>query len=111
MMIKQGEEYALYVSEIQAIPQGYERYSFIPPHNRYLLIYSDKPIEGAKKPFAKVDESQITLNKEEQRWLMECKLRINAEFIKNRACEFTEAVDKFLEVFERELQKEQGEEE
>ena len=96
--------YKLYAGEIQDVPKGV-KYSFVPSHLQYLLLYSNVYPEPQEN-FVEIDETQVELTAEETTWLMQCKMAINAAHIQSHKEEYIDAFDAWLDVFEAELKKE-----
>lgn len=98
--------YKLYAGEIQDVPKGV-KYSFVPSHLQYLLLYSNVYPEPQEN-FVEIDETQVELTAEETTWLMQCKLAINAAHIQSHKEEYIDAFDAWLDAFEAELKKERS---
>lgn len=104
-MAEEVKKYRLYAGLVQDIPQGV-KYSCIPSHHQYLLIYADTPPEP-KENFILQDEAvEVTLNREEKSWLTACKLEINTQVMREREKEYSSALNSFLDILEEELNKE-----
>ena len=93
--------YKLYAGEIQEVPQN-AKYSLIPSHHQYLLIYSDIPPEP-KEDFVCIDNLVTEFTAEEMMWLAKCKMQVNAEEVKRNREAMEQLLDSFLDVFEQEL--------
>lgn len=93
--------YKLYAGEIQEVPQN-AKYSLIPSHHQYLLIYSDIPPEPQEN-FVCIDNLVTEFTAEEMMWLAKCKMQVNAEEVKRNREAMEQLLDSFLDVFEQEL--------
>lgn len=101
-------KYNLYVSEVStAIPIGV-KYSLVPNHHQYRLLYTDKALT-AKDGFAIIPPN-TQLNRQERAWLFQSKVAVNAEYLKKSEQDYAAAMSAFLDVFEQELKKEAGKE-
>lgn len=96
-----GNTYKLYASYSKTLPKGVE-YSLIPYGGKYILCYTDKEMPESFKVIP--DNTQLT--RQEMDWLMQTKLIINSNAIKEQSTEVTEMFVDFLNVFEKELKKE-----
>lgn len=111
-MEEEVKKYRLYAGLVQDIPQGV-KYSCIPSHHQYLLIYADTPPEQ-KENFILQDEAvEATLNREEKSWLTACKLEINTQAMREREKEYSSALMDYFDKVEEALkeQKRQKEQE
>lgn len=96
------KKYVLYVSEIQPIPDGVV-YSLVPSHREYMLIYTDNGLQE-KDGFVPLDEKEVT-NRQEREWLTQSKFEINVKYLREREAEYSSAMNDFLNLFEKELEK------
>ena len=96
-----SQGYKLYAGEIQEVPQN-AKYSLIPSHHQYLLIYSDTPPEP-QEDFVCIDNFATEFTAEEMMWLAKCKMQVNAEEVKRNREAMEQLLDSFLDVFEQEL--------
>lgn len=103
-MKEEVKKYKLYAGKVQNVPENV-KYSLVPSHCQYLLIYTDQePLEKSK--FVEIDETNVKLNTQEREWLFQSKLYINAQHLKEREREYVDAFNNFFDVLEQELQKE-----
>lgn len=96
-----SQGYKLYAGEIQEVPQN-AKYSLIPSHHQYLLIYSDIPPEPQDN-YVCVDNLVSEFTAEEMMWLAKCKMQVNTEEVKRNRETMEQLLDSFLDVFEQEL--------
>lgn len=95
------KKFKLYAGRTLEVPKGV-KYSFIPSHMQYLLLYTDtKPGED----FVKVPEDQ--LSREEHEWLLGCKYAVNSAAIQKNQQSYTNYLNNFLDNVEKELVAEQ----
>ena len=95
------KKFRLYAGRTLEVPKGV-KYSFIPSHMQYLLLYTDtKPGED----FVKVPEDQ--LSREEHEWLLGCKYAINSAAVQQNQQSYTNYLSNFLDNVEKELVTEQ----
>lgn len=97
------QKYQLYAGKIQDIPAGV-KYSLVPTHHQYLLIYTDidpKELKG----FVAIDDGIMYLNAQERAWLAKSKTEINVEYLHEHE-EYLDYMNQFLDVFEQELKAE-----
>ena len=90
-MAEEVKKYRLYAGLVQDIPQGV-KYSCIPSHHQYLLIYTDTPPEPNENFILQDEAVGATPNREEKRWLLACKLEINTKAKRTREKEKSSAV-------------------
>ncbi|MBQ8497533.1 MAG: hypothetical protein IJ489_08785 [Clostridia bacterium] len=92
--------YTLYVGRYQKLPEDI-RYSFYDAEAKELLILTEN---DPPRDFIFVPDSHLSfLTKSEREWLFACKLKINAEFVKNNEKELTEYAEVFLDTLETAL--------
>lgn len=108
-MAETVKKYRLYAGFIQDIPQGV-KYSCIPSHHQYLLVYTDIPL-AEKDGFILQDENaEMSLNREEKLWLAACKLDVNTKVMREREKEYSSALmdyfDKVEDILKEKRQKE-----
>lgn len=111
-MAEEVKKYHLYAGLVQDIPHGV-KYSCIPSHHQYLLVYTDIPL-AEKDGFILQDENaEMSLNREEKSWLTACKLEINTQAMREREKEYSSALMDYFDKVEEALkeQKRQKEQE
>lgn len=96
------QKYRLYAGKTTTVPNGVE-FSLLPTHNHYLLVFCDKPLG---KPFVEIPEG-TELTDEEKKWLLECKISVNARYMQEHKDEITDGFNLLLEAVEKELKAEQ----
>lgn len=104
-MAGEKEKYSLYI--MNADREGYEeagRHRYARIRRGYVLIYTaTQPIHSAEL----TDQEIVVLPKEDKDWLNYCNQLLIANFIKDNQELLESSREKFIEEFERELQKEQ----
>ena len=101
--MEEVQEYKLYVGKFQFISDEI-RFSYASSHGRYMLVFDNKQPEGK---FTELPSDLLKdLTQEEKDWLLGCKLKINAEFMRKNEEQSFEILDNFLNKFEKELEKE-----
>lgn len=101
--MEEVQEYKLYVGKFQFISDEI-RFSYVSSHGRYMLVFDKKQPEGK---FAELPEDLLKdLTQEEKDWLLGCKFKVNAEFMRKNEEQSFEILDKFIIKFEKELEKE-----
>lgn len=101
--MEEAKEYKLYVGKFQFISDEIQ-FSYASSHGRYMLIYDTKKPEGK---FTELPNDLLKdLTQEEKDWLLGCKLKINAEFMRKNEEQSFEILDNFVNKFEKELEKE-----
>lgn len=95
------KKFRLYAGRNLEIPQCV-KYSFIPSHMQYLLLYTDSnPGDG----FAKVSED--LLSREEHEWLLGCKYAVNSAEVQKNLQSYNNFANGILDILEKELTAEQ----
>lgn len=101
--MQEVKKYRLYAGKFQFISDEI-KYSFIGSHNKYMLVFADEKPEGK---FAEVPDNLLKeLTEEEKRWLLGCKMKVNAEYMKQNEERSIDFLGSFLKQFEKELKKE-----
>lgn len=95
------KKFKLYAGRTLEVPKGV-KYSFIPSHMQYLLLYTDS---NPGEDFVKVPEDQ--LSREEHEWLLGCKYAANSAAIQKDQKSYTNYLNNFLNKVEKELAAEQ----
>lgn len=101
-------KYKLYVGYVQEVPEGV-KYSLVPSHLLYMLIYSDVQPEP-KENFAELDEEANfkDMSEEEKIWLMKSKMQVNVAYMNDHKEEYIDGFDAWLDAFEKELKAERA---
>ena len=101
--MEEVQEYKLYVGKFQFISDEI-RFSYASSHGRYMLVFDNKQPEGK---FTELPNNLLKdLTIEEKDWLLGCKFKINAEFMRKNEEQSFEILDNFVNKFEKELEKE-----
>lgn len=101
-MASEKRKYSLYIGKYTELPKEV-KFDYFSAESGYLLAYHDSPIEGMRLVPA---EKEVRLSTEERAWLLKCKLKVNAEAVKENYDETITALSDFLEAFEKELKTE-----
>lgn len=96
-------KYKLYAGEPQTIPETVE-YSFVPPGGRYVLAYTQEPLDSTG--FVLLDEGKTKMSKREREWLMQSKLEVNVQYLRENGTQYYEWLDENLDALESELRAE-----
>lgn len=99
------QKYHLYAIRTAALPQGALKgfeYSLV-ANNRYALVFTDRELT---EPYKQIQDG-VTLEKNERAWLTECKLKVNANAVKENESEYSEVLNEFAIALEKELKAEQ----
>lgn len=101
--MSEEKRYRLCASTSLNIPEGI-KYSFVPSHMKYSLIYTDMSDEDLRNiGYIAINEADVKLNAQESTWLIQCKLNINVRYMRENEAVYAEQLDKFLDVLEKEL--------
>lgn len=95
------KKFKLYAGRTLEAPKGV-KYSFIPSHMQYLLLYTDN---NPGENFVKVSED--LLSREEHEWLLGCKYAVNSAAVQNNQQAYTNYLNNFLNEVEKALTEEQ----
>lgn len=94
-------KFQLNIGRYKELPK--EKYTFYSPESGYMLVFTDKDIDG----FIKVaEEKENRLTADERAWLRKSKTETIKSALKNNQKEYTEVLNNFLDKFEDELKKE-----
>lgn len=92
--------YRLYIGAYRQTEEPYTHYE-----GQYLLIFADKKPIGDFREVPPARECNLT--KSEKRWLMNCKLAVNAKAVKTNETEYAAFLSEFCDRLEQELKKEE----
>lgn len=108
-MAEAFKKYHLYAGLVQDIPQGV-KYSCIPSHHQYLLVYTDIPLTEKDGFILQDENAEMSLNREEKLWLAACKLDVNTQVMREREKEYSSVLmdyfDKVEDILKEKRQKE-----
>ncbi|MBQ8319471.1 MAG: hypothetical protein IJX81_01165 [Clostridia bacterium] len=96
------EKYSLYIGRYKDLPE--EEFSYFSPMSGYMLVYSQKEVEGLKKV---LPEKESKLSSDERAWLTQTKLTISARHFGQSMEEATKNAEQFFELLKKELKAEQ----
>nr|DAU13444.1 MAG TPA: hypothetical protein [Caudoviricetes sp.] len=101
--MEEVQKYKLYAGKFQFISDKV-KYSFVGSHNKYMLVFLNEKPEGK---FTEVPDNLLKqLTNEEKSWLLACKTKINAEYMKKNEEGSMALLENFIKLFEKELKKE-----
>lgn len=95
------KQYRLYASYTKKIPDGVE-YSLQPFGTKYILCFTDMEL---REPYREIP-LETPLNEQESSWLLECKIAVNAKYMKEHEEENVAFLNEFFNLVEKELKKE-----
>lgn len=101
--MEEVQKYKLYAGKFQFISDTIT-YSFVGSHNKYMLVFSNEKPDGK---FVEVPDDLLKqLTEKEKSWLLGCKMKVNAEFMKKNKEKSLDFLENFIKRFEKELKKE-----
>ena len=94
--------YAIYTKHLSKDELKGFKYSLV-SNNRYALVFTEKELTA---PYKQIQDG-VMLEKNERAWLTECKLKVNANAVKENESEYGEVLNEFAIALEKELKAEQ----